>query len=107
MKPAWWFWQHLLPIAPMDYAKLFLWCFISGFAERFIPDMIDNLVDRADAPKSNASAGKPMIIPPGGQPDGTPPPPVPPVKPAPLAAPQAAASPPEGQPPEPDGKPVE
>lgn len=75
MKPAWWFWQHLLPIAPMDYAKLILWCFVSGFAERFIPDMIDNLVDRADAPKSSSSSNRAITVPPGVKPDGTAPPP--------------------------------
>jgi hypothetical protein len=89
MKPQWWFWQRLLPIAPMDYAKLFLWCFISGFAERFIPDMIDTLVDRADAPKSNTGSGTPVLVQPGGGPGGGPPPPGPGAPPTKEAAPLA------------------
>jgi hypothetical protein len=46
----WWGQVHLAavpPPAPEDYAKLVVWSFIAGFAERFVPDTLDRLVNRA------------------------------------------------------------
>jgi hypothetical protein len=46
----WWGQVHLAavpPPTPEDYAKLVVWSFIAGFAERFVPDTLDRLVNRA------------------------------------------------------------
>src|SRR5438876_887218 len=40
-------WQFLRLISPdktVDFAKLFVWAFIAGFAEQFVPDTLDRLI---------------------------------------------------------------
>jgi hypothetical protein len=45
----WRFTQLLLPITSKDFALLFVWCFIAGFAERFVPDTLSELIQRGKA----------------------------------------------------------
>jgi hypothetical protein len=42
------FFFGLRPALPEDYAKIVVWSFISGFAERFVPDVLDRLVKKTD-----------------------------------------------------------
>ncbi|MBI4983825.1 MAG: hypothetical protein HZC24_00285, partial [Rhodocyclales bacterium] len=43
---------------PLDeLAKLLIWCFLAGFAEQLIPDVLDKLAGKARADKAAAKAG--------------------------------------------------
>jgi len=39
------------PAYPSDYAKLIVWCFIAGFAERLVPDTLSRLVSKTQPEK--------------------------------------------------------
>ena len=56
---GWPFAHALLPSTSSGYALLFLWCFIAGFAERFIPDTVDSLTRRAVTPTPEAGKEAP------------------------------------------------
>jgi hypothetical protein len=42
------FFYGIRPESPQDIAKIVVWSFISGFAERFVPDVLDRLVKKTD-----------------------------------------------------------
>ncbi|HVG08869.1 MAG TPA: hypothetical protein VNM67_14270, partial [Thermoanaerobaculia bacterium] len=46
------------PLNGADYAKTLVWCFIAGFSERFIPDVLDSFVrkERERAPRDQAQS---------------------------------------------------
>jgi len=45
------------PAAAGDYAKLVVWCFIAGFAERLVPDTLSRLVSRNQTEKKTEDPG--------------------------------------------------
>ena len=42
------------PIGGADWAKLVIWCFIAGFGERLVPDILNRLIMRSQTVDSNA-----------------------------------------------------
>jgi len=74
---------HTTPGTSEDYAKLFVWAFLAGFAERLVPDSLDRLTAKLAASKQSNGAPPPAStapVPPGPAPGG-PNPPKPPVTP--------------------------
>lgn len=46
------FFQHLQPETAKDFARLLIYSFVAGFAEKFVPDMLDILTHKQQTTKS-------------------------------------------------------
>jgi hypothetical protein len=60
-------WPFLRTLHPKDaqaYGLLFLWSFISGFAERFVPDILDRVVERGQSAAAQAAGASSVLRPP-------------------------------------------
>jgi hypothetical protein len=59
-----------LPRASDDYAKLFVWAFLAGFAERLVPDSLDRLSSKLNASDKPSGPKSPAVSPktPGSDP---------------------------------------
>jgi hypothetical protein len=55
---------NTLPVSSEEYAKLFVWSFLAGFAERLVPDSLDRLGSKLDH-KDNPGAARPITFAPG------------------------------------------
>jgi hypothetical protein len=44
------------PLSSVDYAKLIVWSFLAGFAERLVPDTLTQLISKKDVDKKKAAA---------------------------------------------------
>ena len=53
--------SYLLPTAPKDYALLFFWSFIAGFAEQFVPDALNHFISRGQEAIKIAPSPKPTV----------------------------------------------
>lgn len=51
----WDFLKHARPGSSRDYAKLIIWSFIAGFAERFVPDTLSRFISRREADTKNVA----------------------------------------------------
>ncbi|MBL8231475.1 MAG: hypothetical protein JNL98_23470 [Bryobacterales bacterium] len=54
-------WTGYLPDGPESWAKLWIWSFLAGFAERLVPDTLDRLVNRFSAPQNAVPAPLPSV----------------------------------------------
>lgn len=51
----WDFLRHARPGSNRDYAKLIIWSFMAGFAERFVPDTLSRFISRKEADTKNVA----------------------------------------------------
>ena len=51
----WNFLKHARPRSSRDYAKLIIWSFIDGFAERFVPDTLSRFISLREADTKNVA----------------------------------------------------
>jgi len=49
------FFADMRPVGIQEWGKLLIWCFIAGFAERFVPDTLDRLIARSDEKKKQSA----------------------------------------------------
>jgi hypothetical protein len=52
--------REMLPQSGTEFAKLFVWCFLAGFAERMVPDSLDRLASKLDPANDTPSSGPPV-----------------------------------------------
>jgi hypothetical protein len=52
---------NTLPTSSEEYAKLFVWSFLAGFAERLVPDSLDRLGEKLD-PKESPGVTRPTLF---------------------------------------------
>jgi hypothetical protein len=76
--PFFYFTWNTLPKSSEEYAKLMIWAFLAGFAERLVPDSLDRLATKLD-PDEKPKGNTPVPVVPGPKDQGVelPPPPVP------------------------------
>jgi hypothetical protein len=82
---------HAIPSRHLELAKLLLWCFIAGFAERLIPDTLNRMIVRQISVMTN-EVPQPTGVVPTPEGDGRPPaarPPAPAARARRTAGPQA------------------
>ncbi len=65
-RTVWWFLQTLMPTDSFSYAKLLVWSFVAGFAEQFVPDILDTVIQRA---QNTGTTPPPQAPPPRPHPD--------------------------------------
>jgi hypothetical protein len=57
--PFFYFTWNTLPKNSDEYAKLFVWAFLAGFAERLVPDSLDRLASKIDQGGGSSPASSP------------------------------------------------
>ena len=55
--------KEALPTGAVEYAKLFSWSFLAGFAERLVPDSLDRLAMKLSSSTSGTAAPTPVPMP--------------------------------------------
>jgi hypothetical protein len=72
--PFFHFTWNTLPKTSEDYAKLFVWAFLAGFAERLVPDSLDRLASKLEPAEKPLPPAPTPAVPAGNGPQVPPPP---------------------------------